>query len=432
MNTLPKKVELTGAQERAMTEARVAFMRACPFFAYYFYDQMVEWPTKDIPSAGTDGRRIFYNPEFMERLPTLERAFVLAHEVYHVIWRHPLRMKNYARTGFLRKLPYVGTLFNISADYVINHALISLDIGRCNPDWLYDPTITSDQLVEDVYEKLYQKMPPPPRGGKEGGGEPSTPEPSTRGRHNRGSGSDPGARANGGRFDEVIEPYTDPSGREDVPTESEFKESIARAAAAAKAAGNLPAKFQSMIDEIMEPQVNWKEYLRMNLTGRLGARRETWEKPNRRRLVLNPIIYLPGKRGHGAELVVCVVDCSGSVSEHELAAFFAEMTSILGDCKPKEVMVIWCDAAVQRVDRARLLDELAEIRIMGAPGRGGTSFRPPFNYIKTEDIRPDTLVYLTDMMPNDGWPDEPKTYPVVWCATTPTTAPWGETVRIDV
>lgn len=441
---LPAKAKLTASQEKAMTEARVAFMRACPFFAYYYYDQMVEHPTYAMPTAATDGRRIMYNPSFMEKLKPQERCFVLAHEVYHTIWRHPLRMREYRRTGLVRRLPYIAKLYNVAADYVINHVLVSLSIGLCNPEWLYDPTIHGNQLVEDVYEALYKKLPPPPPQGRpcpegepgEGEGKSEgkegrpMPRPSVRGMHQKGGKPDLDAKE--GQFDEVLEPYVDPAtGREDVPGDNEFKEAIARAAAAAKASGGVPGAFKSMIDEIMEPQVQWKEHIRMLVTGKVGHRRETWATPNRRRLVLNPIIYLPGRTGHGARLVVCAVDSSGSVDDNQIAAFMAEMGAILNDCRPKEVMVIWCDHAVQRIDTARSLDELADIRVKGAPGRGGTSFKPPFKHVEKAGIVPDTLVYLTDMYPNDGWPVEPK-YPVIWCATTPVKAPFGDTVQIKV
>jgi len=467
---LPQLAIMTERQQKALSEARVAFMRACPFFAYYYYDQMVEYPTLEMSTAATDGRRIFYNPAYMAKLKVAERVFVLAHEVYHTIWRHPLRMRNYRRNNnMLRKLPYIHDLYNIAADYVINHVLVSTGIGQCNKNWLYDPAIHGNQLVEDVYEQLYKKLPPPPppppprggdkpgdqkgKGGKgdqpgKPGGKPGNsgnnsptptvgkPSPSQYGTFKPGGSEDDDAED--GQFDVVLEPFTDPAtGKEDIPGDNEFKEAVARAAAAAKAVGNLPGAFKSMIDEIMEPQVQWKEHIRMAITGKIGERRETWATPDRRRIALGapyparpPMIYLPGKTKHGANLVTVVVDTSGSIGERELSAFFAELSAILGDCKPREVMVIWCDAMIQRIDEARSLDELAEIRVKGAPGRGGTDFRPPFKHLADKDIVPDTLVYLTDLY--GPFPDEAPKYPVIWCATTNKKGPFGETVRIEV
>jgi predicted metal-dependent peptidase len=426
MNRLPNKLELTDAQERQMTEARVAFMRACAFFGYYYWDKMVEWPTDEVATAATDGKRIMFNPAYLGTLKPQERCFVLAHEVYHTILRHPQRMATYRKTGKVRGLPYDAELFNIAADYVINDMLVKNHIGLCNPSWLHDPQYTEQMSVEDVYEKLYKKLPPPPGGGGEAE---RGDKPKTRGETHRGGKPDP--HADQGRFDTVHEPYQDPAtGREDAPGETEFREAIAKAVAAAKAVGTLPGSLQRTVDEIMEPQINWKEHIRMELTGKLGARRETWDRPNRRRLVLNPIIYLPGKKGYGVELVCVAIDSSGSIGEAEYSAFFAETAAVLSDCRPREVMMIWCDARVQRVERARSLDELEAIRVSPTPGGGGTSFIPPFEYLAEQDVRPDTLVYLTDMM--GPFPQAKPNYPVIWCKTTDYPAPWGEEVRITI
>jgi predicted metal-dependent peptidase len=68
--------------------------------------------------------------------------------------------------------------------------------------------------------------------------------------------------------------------------------------------------------------------------------------------------------------------------------------------------------------------------VKGSEGGGGTDFRPPFQYLEDRHIVPDTLVYLTDMM--GPFPREAPHYPVVWCATTKTKGPFGETVHVKV
>ena len=46
---------------------------------------------KEIPTAGTDGETIYYNPEFLERLSVEEQTFIFAHEVCHIAFNHILR-----------------------------------------------------------------------------------------------------------------------------------------------------------------------------------------------------------------------------------------------------------------------------------------------------------------------------------------------------
>jgi len=435
------KVELTPSQKYEMEVARVGFMNACPFFAYYFYSEMTEHPTLDIPTAATDGRRVFYNPEYMAGLKPPERVFVLAHEVYHTVQQHPARMKHYTTEDNLRGHPWSQQLFNVCADWVINADLIKNDIGVCNPAWLFDPNISGDELVEDVYEK-WIKQNPPPKGGGSGSarGSGAGANASTTGNNNnptygqsRGKGAgkpDPKAQANGGSFDQVLPPEVDPvTGKEDIPDEAEFREAVARAATAAKAMGKLPDSFKRMVDEILEPQISWREHIRMLVTGRIGARHETWDRPNRRRLVLNPMVIMPGRRGFGARDVAVAIDTSGSIGEKELSAFFAEVGGVLADVRPKRIFLIWCDAAVNRVDECSSLDELAHIRAQGAPGGGGTSFIPPFEWLAEHDVSPETLIYLTDGY--GAFPDEPR-YPVIWAMTTDVDPPFGETVRIKL
>jgi predicted metal-dependent peptidase len=416
-------------------------MSFAPFFAYFLYDQMELYPTRDIKTAATDGKRLFYNPDYFGTLKPMERCFAICHEVYHAVYRHPTRMAYYTREGKLSGLPFIDDLFNQAADYVINADLIDNAIGTCNPAWLYDPTIKASELAEDVYAKLYKQLPPPPPPppggggeGEDGQGNPNQPttgsKPKTFGQaKGRTTGHDRTAQAAGGRFDEVLEPHRDVvTGKEDVPSEMEFREAVSRAEAVARRAGKLPGNLQRLVREIVEPQIYWKDELRLRIVGRVGSRREDWNRPNRRRLVLNPFVYMPGRQGHGAELITVVIDTSGSIGDDQLTVFFSETASILNDCRPKRVQVIWCDASVKRVEEARSLDELLHIR--EAPGGGGTSFKPPFRYLEDNKTMPDTLIYFTDMYPGDGWPSEPD-YPVIWCSiSTGIAAPFGELVEV--
>jgi predicted metal-dependent peptidase len=431
-----------------MDEGMVAFMNFCPFFAYFFNDQMEEYPTLEVETAATDGRRLFYNPSYMMTLKPMERCFAFAHETYHVIYKDPIKMAYYMAQGTVKGLPFIRDLMNCAMDYVINADLVDSAIGTCNPAWLYDAAIKASEMAEDVYVKLYKKLPPPPpqrpqQGQGQGGGSdgqqqpgPTTgsgqqqmPPPKTRGQTTgQKAGHDQTAQAAGGRFDEVLEPHRDAaSGKEDLPSEMEFREAVSRSEAAAKRVGKMPGNLQRIVREIIEPQIYWKDELRLRITGKIGARRENWDRPNRRRLVLNPMVYMPSRQGHGAELITVVIDNSGSIGDDELTVFFSEAASILADCRPKKVQIIWCDEQIKRVEEARSLDELLHLR--EAPGGGGTSFIPPFAYLERERIQPDTLVYLTDMM--GPFPKEPN-YPVIWCATTDIKGPFGETVRVKV
>lgn len=422
-----KTVIPTVTEKEALEVARVGFMAACPFFAHYFYSEMEEVFTKDIPTAATDGRRIFLNPEYVAGKKPAERVFIYAHEVDHVINRDPQRGKNYSSDGSIRDKPWDATQANYCMDYRINAGLLEQGIGMMNPSWLYKPDVTGDDLFEDVYEKHYKK----PDDGQGGGGGGAGSTYGASGKAPKGAAKDDVADANGGSFDQVLEPQVDPvTGKVDLPDEMEFKEAIARAASAAKAIGNLPGYLQRKIDEILQPQVNWREHIRLLITGKIGRRGEDWSRPNRRRLVLNPLTIMPGKKGNGAGTVGVFVDTSGSITAKELAAYLTEVGGILQDVKPREILVIGCDARVTQVETLRNMDELGELRNKGVKGGGGTRFDPPFEYVAENQIKLDTAIYLTDMY--GSFPSEAPSYPVIWAATSDVAAPWGETVKIKV
>jgi len=92
--------------------------------------------------------------------------------------------------------------------------------------------------------------------------------------------------------------------------------------------------------------------------------------------------------------------------------FMAEMAGILEDVRPKQLVIIWCDAKVHRIDYADEASDLNTIRAKGAPGGGGTSFIPVFDQLEAEGLEPEALVYLTDGQ--GSFPSRAPKYPVIW------------------
>jgi len=75
--------------------------------------------------------------------------------------------------------------------------------------------------------------------------------------------------------------------------------------------------------------------------------------------------------------------------------------------------------------------DIQHIQKRGSTGGGGTSFVPVFQWIEDKGLRPDALVYLTDMM--GTFPDEPPPYPVIWGSISDPErypAPFGDLVHI--
>ena len=109
--------------------------------------------------------------------------------------------------------------------------------------------------------------------------------------------------------------------------------------------------------------------------------------------------------------------------------FLAEVSGILEEVRPKRLVLIWCDAAIGRVDELNDSSDLANVRKQGAPGGGGTSFVPVFDWINNEGLTPDALVYLTDGL--GVFPTRAPNFPVIWGSIYPQAKyPWGDVVDV--
>lgn len=94
-----------------------------------------------IPTAETDGEKIYFNPEFLNKISVEQQMFVFAHEICHIAFNHILRSEG--------KNPFV---WNIAADAVIN-AFLKRD-GLLTVDGVIDISDAINYDVERLYEKL--------------------------------------------------------------------------------------------------------------------------------------------------------------------------------------------------------------------------------------------------------------------------------------
>lgn len=100
--------------------------------------------SKDIPTVGTDGKIIYYNPEYLEGLSVEEQTFIFVHEVCHIAFNHILRSEG--------KNPELWTL---ATDGVINQFL-KRDGLKIAPGGV-DMAEAINYDAEQLYEKLLQE-----------------------------------------------------------------------------------------------------------------------------------------------------------------------------------------------------------------------------------------------------------------------------------
>lgn len=100
--------------------------------------------SKDIATAGTDGKVLLYNPKFVSGLSDKERTFLFAHEVCHVAFEHIFRSEGKDKQ-----------LWNIATDSVIN-ALLKQD-GLPMIEGGVDIPEAVNYDAEEIYNKLLEE-----------------------------------------------------------------------------------------------------------------------------------------------------------------------------------------------------------------------------------------------------------------------------------
>jgi predicted metal-dependent peptidase len=144
-----------------------------------YYPKNIIW-TFEVPTAATDGVRVFFNPAFADHLFSLdfilkERRlksnpnldpddidgtmfkFTLIHEIYHQIYRHMYRIRMKPETANAMQEPRIMDLANIACDVEINR-----DIEFQLPQFegctevlqgMYDKRFTHEtwELIFDAY-----------------------------------------------------------------------------------------------------------------------------------------------------------------------------------------------------------------------------------------------------------------------------------------
>ena len=210
--------------------------------------------------------------------------------------------------------------------------------------------------------------------------------------------------------------------------EQAWDEAMHQALNIARAEGKVPGQVEETVKGAHAGTLDWRTLLRRYMTD--AAKSDySWSLPNRR--FIDSGLYLPSIRSEGIETIAVIVDTSGSLPAATLAAFWAELREVAAEIRPERVVVLQVDAAVQ--DAAEYApDELPEE--IALKGRGGTDFRPGFEWLDEQGIQPAVCLYFTDMECS-SYPEAAPPFDVIWCnySSPPSDwnrEPWGE--RIDM
>jgi predicted metal-dependent peptidase len=127
--------------------------------------------------------------------------------------------------------------------------------------------------------------------------------------------------------------------------------------------------------------------------------------------------------------IVVVTDTSGSMGVEQLACILPEVRGMWQMMKPERIHSIFCDAEINNVEEI----EPDSPFVFTPKGGGGTSFRPPFQWVEDNNIEPSYLIYFTDGY--GDFPDEEPGYPVIWVRIGDDSSrnfPFGRVITVEV
>jgi len=376
----------TAAREKLIT-ARIGLLLKAPFFGNLATRMTLTNADEWCPTAATDGRRFYYNSEFVNKMPLKQVEFLVGHEVLHAVYDH-----------MGRRGSRDPKIWNIADDYCVNADLIDQRIGEkiTVVGMLYDPKYKG-MSAEEVYDDLMQNA-----------NKINIDQLAQQLLDEHMDGDDEGDGDGDGDKDGKGRPRV--SSEERKAIRDEIKEAML-AAAQAVGAGNLPGGVKRMIKDLTEPQISWKELLEQQIQSTI-KNDYSFARPGRKSWHMDAI--LPSQKPGETIDIFIGIDTSGSISGNDLKIFFSEIKGIMDSYTEYKIKVVGWDTEIGGVGEFTS-DNLEDITTFDPQGGGGTDPMCVWEYLKENDIEPKKLIMFTDYC-FFGWnPQEVENYcDTVW------------------
>ena len=364
------------AREKLVT-ARIGLLLKAPFFGQLATRMTLTNADDWCGTAATDGRRFYYNSEFVNKMPLKQLEFLCGHEILHAVYDHMGRRGD--------RDPKIS---NIAADYCVNGDLVEQRIGdkisvvpilfdTKFKGWAYEEVydylqanankINLSQLAEQVLDE-----------------------------HLDGEGDGEG---DGDEQDGNGHPRLSKEERDAI--RDEIRGAVISAAQAA-GAGNLPAGVKRLLKDLTSPVIGWKELLQQQIQSTV-KNDFTFQRPNRKGWHMDAI--MPGLKP-GEMIDICIaMDQSGSISEEDSKAFLSEIKGIM-EAFDEYRITLWCfDTDIYNM-QTYTSDNIEDIMAYEPMGGGGTDFMANWEFMKDNAIEPKKFIMFTDGMPFGEWGDE--------------------------
>lgn len=334
-----------------------------------------------------DRIKLIIDPVEFVKLSLAERVDVLKHECEHILRDHIPRMKEYApevyeKTDELAKSLLNNAkhrILNIAADLPINGGLKNLPEWGCFPkNFDLPPGETFEWYMEQLKDNDKVK------GQKVDG-------------HSMWGESEGSLEA----------------------IRAKIKQAINAAGKRTKAAGKLTGDQQLMIDKLNASQVTWRTQLR-RFMARSGVTNVAVSRTKRHRRYG---ITQPGQVKTPSLHLAVAVDTSGSVSDEALVQFVSELKLM---SKYARLTVVNADTEIKGIQ------EYDSRKTYTVEGRGGTAYKPVFDFFNNYHDPVDGLIYFGDGDCYDTDELQKPKYPVIWALVGDQNPParFGSVIRI--
>ena len=309
-----------------------------------------------LPTAGTNGRDIYYGPEFVMRLSRKQLRYVQIHEGTHIALRHCLEYED-----LVKKYPKES---NMAMDYVVNALIEQIDPRFGFVERPTDPAPLIDRkyfdrafvdVLQDLLRNKDQQQPEP----QQFDSHMPAPEDADK--------------------DELQEAIQDALNHGDM---------VQKRMAGSTGDGN-PLRGLGV-----DRTTDWRNALREWVQAvSKGDSHSRFNPPNRRFLPLG--VIMPTHFDMTAGEIALLADTSGSMHSY-YSVLFGEIANICKQANPDCVRLIWWDNKVrsEQVFKRGQYDTLAHA--LQPVGGGGTSPQVVTQYVREKQYKLSGAIWLTD------------------------------------
>ena len=370
--------------------------------------------TKDVDTMAVDEYgRLYFNPEWIDKVSVEELAGVVYHEIWHLLRKHPDRLSQYPQA-----------VAALAADLEINDDIrsesIPLPEGVFYPEQFgFPPNQTAEYYASELLDKyeiecVPQKSSSDSADQSDQSSGQSSGQSGQSGRkritvHVRGFGGLEGSGATG-----QSAPWESPRGEGSVPHLTNAELEIIREQVAQDVRrfqdsgmrGEIPEHWKRWADDVLTPpEIPWQALLRSLVNSAVtaaGRADYTYRRVSRRQYAVDDVV-LPGL-GESVVRSAVIVDVSGSVGDESLGVALREVRGILESSSSVRVYAV--DSQVQA---AADVFDVSEIKSI-LKGGGGTDMG--VGIMQAMESKPDVIIVITDGL--TPWPANPGV-PVIVC-----------------